>query len=676
MSDCSFLVSCRLARVVGLGLAVLALASGSSAGCSSDRSGSALGPAVVEIDRLTYCSGCEAGCQDGYVCADTITGPGCAPLCDPATEVCGLELVCSPIGGGRHACLGSGGGCPRSFLSGRADCNNDPLDGFEADLGSVDDCARCGHSCVGGLNHAAATCAAGVCTVSTCADGWRDCDGIPGNGCETPLGTDAHCGRCFEACAQAVPNATASCVEGECRATGCREAWIDCDHDGLGVCEARLGTEASCGGCGDDCSDHEGHWFCDGRECKRSPCHMPGMADCDGDGVCDTELGTDANCGGCGAGCARVLSNATGFCAAGACRVATCDAGWADCNGAPEDGCEANLAIDRGNCGACGAACAMPANGAAACAVGACTLVACSPGTADCNGDPSDGCEGRLDEASSCGGCGVSCGAHQVCEGGFCGCEVGYSDCDGIGANGCETHVATDPAACGGCGRDCGLLVAGAAAVCVDGACAAGACDDGYADCDDDPSNGCETATGANPAHCGGCGVDCAAAGFQALCEDGECVPNACPGGTADCDDNGSCETDLSHPATCGSCGNDCGALVPNATAGCLDGVCGVAACAQGRQDCDGQPATGCELALDDDAHCGDCETDCTQRYPNGVGRCTAGLMCELVVCELGFDDCDPVAPGCEADLSSEATCGDCDTACAFGETCAQGVCE
>jgi hypothetical protein len=49
--------------------------------------------------------------------------------------------------------------------------------------------------------NAAPTCASGMCGF-TCNAGYGDCDGNPGNGCESNLQTSAmHCGACGRACA-------------------------------------------------------------------------------------------------------------------------------------------------------------------------------------------------------------------------------------------------------------------------------------------------------------------------------------------------------------------------------------------------------------------------------------------------------------------------------------------
>ena len=78
-----------------------------------------------------------------------------------------------------------------------------------------------------------------------------------------------------------------------------------------------------------------------------------GQTDCDGDGHCDA-LDTVEDCGVCGVSCSQ--NNAVASCQAGHC-VLACDAGFADCNGDPSDGCEADLANDPNHCQACGHGC-------------------------------------------------------------------------------------------------------------------------------------------------------------------------------------------------------------------------------------------------------------------------------------------------------------------------------
>ena len=75
-----------------------------------------------------------------------------------------------------------------------------------------------------------------------------------------------------------------------------------------------------------------------------------------------------------------------------AARSQTCSAGSADCDGNAANACEALLAKDPKNCGACGVTCAAQ-NGEGSCLGGTCRMVFCIPGHCDLDGDPKNGCE-------------------------------------------------------------------------------------------------------------------------------------------------------------------------------------------------------------------------------------------------------------------------------------------
>ena len=81
-------------------------------------------------------------------------------------------------------------------------------------------------------------------------------------------------------------------------------------------------------------------------------------------------------------------------------------------------------------------------------------------------------------------------------------------------------------------------------------------CDTGWADCNNDPADGCET-NADRPENCGGCGVQCQVSP-PIGCNGGICTGVLCPENEADCDGNDTCETDLSLDATCGNCGVAC----------------------------------------------------------------------------------------------------------------------
>lgn len=123
---------------------------------------------------------------------------------------------------------------------------------------------------------------------------------------------------------------------------------------------------------------------------------------------------------GCaGPTCARCdAPNATATCALGACAVGACVAGFGDCNGLPADGCETNLQTVN-DCGACGMKCPLLENVDMACVGGACAGT-CLAGFGDCNGKPEDGCEKNLlTDKKNCGACGTRCVIGR-CEQGIC----------------------------------------------------------------------------------------------------------------------------------------------------------------------------------------------------------------------------------------------------------------
>src|SRR3954465_12251425 len=61
-----------------------------------------------------------------------------------------------------------------------------------------------------------------------------------------------------------------------------------------------------------------------------------------------------------------------------AARLQNCSTGSADCDANPANACEAALANDPKNCGACGVRCAA-ANGESSCVAGTCRMVYCIP---------------------------------------------------------------------------------------------------------------------------------------------------------------------------------------------------------------------------------------------------------------------------------------------------------
>jgi hypothetical protein len=132
--------------------------------------------------------------------------------------------------------------------------------------------------------------------------------------------------------------------------------------------------------------------------------------------------------------------------------------------------------------------------------------------------------------------------------------QDGPSSNDGAVEAGCG-DVMTDPNNCGRCGNACGTGFA----------CSGGTCT-------------CSKTT------CGGPNADGGADGGDASAEAGTGGPLSCVDVTTD-------------PKHCGGCGVACS--FPNAVAKCVASQCGVASCAAGFVDCDGNTANGCECASD-----------------------------------------------------------------------------
>lgn len=164
----------------------------------------------------------------------------------------------------------------------------------------------------------------------------------------------------------------------------------------------------------------------------------------------------------------------------------------------------------------------------------------------------------------------------------ICSCTSTESGLSGGTQGACAAGTKSCAGACApfdnpsyGCGAPscdpCPSVTHGAA-ICVQGSCAVGACDSGFADCDHQPSNGCETDLRTSSVHCGACGAVCQFAHTQSSCSNGACYVDACDGGFLDC--NGSamdgCEADAAvDPKNCGGCGSAC-----DSGAVCYKGAC------------------------------------------------------------------------------------------------------
>ena len=148
----------------------------------------------------------------------------------------------------------------------------------------------------------------------------------------------------------------------------------------------------------------------------------------------------------------------------------------------------------------------------------------CPLGTRECDADPKTVCETKpTNDPNNCGNCNVVCGtanaSPNACAANRCvlSCNQGFADCNQVNSDGCEANLPTDLANCGACGNVCSNIGTSAVA-CDQGTCAL-TCLPGQANCDGNPRNGCEVSTDVSETNCGACGNDC----VGGACVGGQC---------------------------------------------------------------------------------------------------------------------------------------------------------
>lgn len=325
-----------------------------------------------------------------------------------------------------------------------ATCSTDegPIFKCGTDLAhDVNNCGACGHRCLEYQPiHMTSRCSEGACELeclnppqSFGGTEWRNCNGKVDDGCEVDVLVDtANCGSCGNTCAPGV-----ACIDGLC---GCPAGFLYCDHQ----CVDPRTDDYNCGSCGNVCEPPEGacspvpnaRWACEKGTCGHLTCNK-GAADCDGDlkrpdctgNGCEVDdIGHDPkNCGGCGIVCVgdeECVDEGKGP----ACAVPCKASGRTRC----DDECR-DLLNDPKACGGCNVMCPAPgAHQAAVCSKGLCGFE-CTVGWGDCNGNPADGCEVDLTvHAGNCGACGNACdlAAGQPCIEGRClmtECDAGVT---------------------------------------------------------------------------------------------------------------------------------------------------------------------------------------------------------------------------------------------------------
>ncbi len=621
--------------------------------------------------------GCEnstctiEACESGFGNCDGKVATGCeTDLASDVDHCGGCGLPCPPFDHGTPECAAASCalvGCDAGF----GDCDGNEANGCETSTtDSTQHCGACGAGCL--LDNAAATCFAGECAVVVCDLGFEDCNGLAGDGCEVNLLVDAeHCGTCEIECTYA--HATATCNQGTCAMGACDPGFANCNDETTDGCETNTNTSVGdCGGCGDVCSANNAVATCAGGECQLM-CNA-GFEDCDAlpSNGCETSTTNSVDhCGSCATTCPA--DGGTPYCFQSTCGVSNCAPGTGNCDGNPVNGCEVALGSPT-NCGTCGNVCSST-NGSPSCAGGTCTI-SCSTGYGNCNGNVADGCEQALSTNMHCTACGVPCTrphAFTSCGTGAClivSCEQGWADCNNNASDGCEIHLTDSESHCGACGSPC--APANALGICSDGVCSIQSCTGEFENCNGGVADGCEVNTNTSQSHCGGCGDTCSLPNAATVCTGGVCEVASCNGAFEDCDgsDLTGCEANTQNSlAHCGACGNVCAAV--NGTPSCAAGQCAIN-CTSGFKNCNSSTADGCETSIQTLASCGDCGVACN--LANAAETCATGT-CQIVSCNAPFTNCDQsTTNGCECAASCVGGicqgCGDGSCQGGLGETC------
>lgn len=712
----------------------------------------------LHVDEIR-CAGGETGClvvscDVHFEDCDGKAFNGCeTDLRDPTTCGACRQRDCTDLASGTQAAPGCAFApdiddyrCTYECADGFADCDEastlGDLNGCEINTdASVQNCGACGNRCQ--YANGVALCDDGICDLQSCNVGFFDC--FSDDTC-VDLTNDDTCGSGCTVCDDqpgvdngvCVDTSSSTSFNARCEADVCELNFCKIDSN-LATCESIRLTNQCAPTCIDDirnCQvDVSGAFgaFCDtGGICDYGNCAAD-RVDCDSDRTngCESDRFGDTTCGSSCTNCLSLASGdsntAGGSCNAnGRCEF-TCEVGYADCDPAIP-GCETDLS-DPTTCGACGRSCNQNVQNVTAGSIGCdfnsptdfeCTY-ACDAIHGDCDGNDFNGCETRTNnDEINCGGCGTICldeldnVSDASCIDSICRvaeCAGTFRDCNTTPGDGCETDLSL-ATSCGACGTTCNATNATSATCAGSGPDPSGyscdiQCEPGFADCNNNPNDGCEVDLSA-VASCGTCSTNCTAGGVvpnatptcddngTAAAGDNVCAVDTCDAGFNDCGPAAGCETPTANPRNCGTCGNDCIAqsqlggtnfACQDTGGGAFD--CVVTGCDDGFVDC----GSGCQ-SLDNDNACGSCSNDCDNLANTADGVCStsgsgAGIsyFCEVASCDAGFCDLDGVTTnGCENPLTNVTYCGpndcsgsvNCNTqvTAASGINCAGGVCD
>ncbi|MGE0322741.1 MAG: hypothetical protein AB7K71_07825 [Polyangiaceae bacterium] len=148
--------------------------------------------ADAELDATTDSSDCVLGTKRcGTACVD-VNDPsfGCtSDSCAPCAVAAHVQAIC-----------GASGCEPQGCEPGFGSCDDDPGNGCETPLGTATDCSTCGEVCSAPSGDVACDASQFRCVIQSCPAGSGDCNDDPSDGCENPLNSLDHCGSCASVC--------------------------------------------------------------------------------------------------------------------------------------------------------------------------------------------------------------------------------------------------------------------------------------------------------------------------------------------------------------------------------------------------------------------------------------------------------------------------------------------
>jgi hypothetical protein len=541
-----------------------------SGACPCPRGQTRCGAVCVDLSAdAANCGTCGQTCASGQAClrgACACTGRSCPTGCCDGSGQCRVDddAACGTGGGACMACTGIGQTCGGGGQAGVCGCTDDGqacagrvCGTATNNCGQEVSCGPLGGGCPPGQGCTeTGTC---VCPPGTC-----------GEGCAHVICADQSCGQgAGDQCA-----ADSDCCSGVCVADACLGGCVAengvCDSGG-DCCGGALCTTA--GGSGDQFCCASGRacgihccasplQVCDltGACCTPATC-VAGQCGSHGDGC-----GGSIDCGGCtapdtcgGGGTPGVCGTCTSQPTATTC-AGTCGSVLDNCGREVECACSGDLECcagvcvdlqnDPDNCRECGRVCA---SNPVTCTAGTCqggtcvfsTVIDCCQSDDDCD----DGGDSSLCTIGVCDPQTLTCRPAPVADNTTCP--------DGVCCAGTCLDVSRDAVNCGACGHTCVANQPGRSADrCQTGTCSFGVCDEAITICGSCATPACDPDKGG-------------------ICVNNCPPPDACHTGEGVCQLDGTCTYEPKCPCQeCDSSTGDCSGPGCSVNEFCIDNAC------------------------------------------------------------------------------------------------------